>query len=124
MAQELANLDAFKAQRDPSTAELPADDSLAGGIGTAYAIISYKGKTWSLRYRGETHLFKDKTGQLMPTIDVVILHAAPGKSKSYFPNWEDGSPIHRCARRSMALCRIWTSSRYRRKLVPYARATN
>ena len=39
MAQEIANLDAFKAQRDPSTAELPADDSLAGGIGTAYAII-------------------------------------------------------------------------------------
>ena len=91
MAQELANLDAFKAQRDPSTAELPADDSLAGGIGTAYAIIGYKGKTWSLRYRGETHLFKDKAGQLTPTIDVVILHAAPSKSKSYFPNWEDGS---------------------------------
>ena len=91
MAQEIANLDAFKAQRDPSTAELPADDSLAGGIGTSYAIINYKGKTWSLRYRGETHLFKDKTGQLMPAIDVVILHAAPGKSKSYFPTYEDGA---------------------------------
>src|SRR5208282_1847534 len=91
MAQDLVNLDAFKVQRDPSTVELPADDSLAGGIGTAYGIISYKGKTWSLRYRGETHLFKDKAGQLTPTIDVVILHAAPGKSKSYFPNWEDGS---------------------------------
>ena len=91
MAQEIANLDAFKVQRDPAMAELPADDSLAGGIGTAYAIVGYKGKTWSLRYRGETHLFKDKEGQLARTIDVVILHAAPGKSKSYFPNWEDGS---------------------------------
>src|SRR5208282_2048359 len=91
MAQDLVNLDAFKVQRDPSTVELPADDSLAGGIGTAYAIIGYKGRTWSLRYRGETHLFKDKAGQLTPTIDVVILHAAPGKSKSYFPNWKDGS---------------------------------
>ena len=91
MAQDLVNLDAFKAQRDPSTVELPADDSLAGGIGTSYAIINYKGKTWSLRYRGETHLFKDKTGQLMPAIDVVILHAAPGKSKSYFPTYEDGA---------------------------------
>src|SRR5208282_4719516 len=91
MAQDLVNLDAFKVQRDPSTVELPADDSLAGGIGTAYAIIGYKVRTWSLRYRGETHLFKYKAGQLTPTIDVVILHAAPGKSKSYFPNWEDGS---------------------------------
>ena len=91
MANDLVNLDAFTAQRDPASVELPADDSLAGGIGTAYAIIGYKGKCWSLRYRGETHLFKDKAGQLTPTIDVVILHAAPGKSKSYFPNWEDGS---------------------------------
>ena len=60
MSQEIANLDAFKAERDPLLAELPPDESLAGGIGTAYAIIGYKGKTWSLRYRGETHLFKDK----------------------------------------------------------------
>jgi len=99
MSNELVNLDAFKAQRDPAMAELPADDSLAGGIGTAYAIIGYKGKTWSLRYRGENHLFKTRvksedgtiTEQLARTIDVVILHAAPGKSKSYFSNWEDGS---------------------------------
>ena len=91
MSQEIANLDAFKAERDPLLAELPPDESLAGGIGTAYAIIGYKGKTWSLRYRGETHLFKDKDGKLMPEIDVIILQAPPFKSKSYFPNYADGS---------------------------------
>ena len=86
----VVNLDAFKTERVPD-AELPVDESLAGGIGTAYAIIGYKGKTWSLRYRGETHLFKRKDGTLADHIDVVILHAAPGKSKSYFENWEDGT---------------------------------
>ena len=99
MAQELANLDAFKAQRDPALANLPDDDNLASGIGTAYAIVGYKGKSWSLRYRGENHLFKTKVKmddgsvreQLSRTIDVVILDAAPGKSKSYFPNYEDGA---------------------------------
>ena len=91
MSQEIANLDAFKAERDPLLTELPPDESLAGGIGTAYAIIGYKGKTWSLRYRGETHLFKDKDGKLMPEIDVIILQAPPFKSKSYFPNYADGS---------------------------------
>ena len=94
----VVNLDAFKQERVPD-AELPVDESLAGGIGSAYAIVGYKGKTWSLRYRGENHLFKTKvkmddgsiTEQLARTIDVVILQAAPGKSKSYFPNWEDAS---------------------------------
>ena len=91
MANDLVvNLDAFKTERVPD-AELPVDESLAGGIGTAYAIIGYKGKTWSLRYRGETHLFKRKDGTLADHIDVVILHAAPGKSKSYFENWEYGT---------------------------------
>ena len=91
MANDLVvNLDAFKTERVPD-AELPVDESLAGGIGTAYAIVGYKGKTWSLRYRGETHLFKRKDGTLADHIDVVILHAAPNKSKSYFANWEDGT---------------------------------
>jgi len=90
MSNDLVNLDAFKQERIPD-AELPPEDSLAGGIGTAYAIVGYKGKTWSLRYRGETNLFKRKDGTLVDHIDVVILQAAPGKSKSYFPNWEEGS---------------------------------
>ena len=85
----VVNLDAFKQERVPD-AELPVDESLAGGIGSAYAIVGYKGKTWSLRYRSENHLFKTKvkmddgsiTEQLARTIDVVILQAAPGKSKS------------------------------------------
>ena len=90
MAQDIVNLEAFKAQRtaDP---DLPMDESLAGGIGTSYGIVGYKGKTWSLRYRGETHLFKNAQGELAQAIYVAILHAAPGKSKSYFSNWEDGS---------------------------------
>ena len=86
----VVNLDAFKTERVPD-AELPVDESLAGGIGTAYAIIGYRQGKWSLRYRGETHLFKRKDGTLADHIDVVILHAAPGKSKSYFENWEDGT---------------------------------
>ena len=90
MAQDIVNLEAFKAQRtaDP---DLPMDESLAGGIGTSYGIVGYKGKMWSLRYRGETHLFKNPKGELAPAIYVAILHAAPGKSKSYFPNYEDNA---------------------------------
>lgn len=90
MANDIVNLEAFKAARtaDP---DLPMDESLAGGIGTSYGIVGYKGKTWSLRYRGETHLFKNAQGELAQAIYVAILHAAPGKSKSYFPNYEDNA---------------------------------
>jgi hypothetical protein len=90
MAQDIVNLEAFKAQRtaDP---DLPMDESLAGGIGTSYGIIGYKGKVWSLRYRGDTYLFKNAKGELLQSINVVMLHAAPGKSKSYFPSYDEGS---------------------------------
>ena len=90
MAQDIVNLEAFKAQRtiDP---DLDPNESLAGGIGTSYGIIGYKGKTWSLRKGGETHLFKNAKGELSQSINVVVLHAAPGKSKSYFPSYDEGS---------------------------------
>ena len=31
----------------------PESESLADGIGQSYGIIGYKGKVWTLRYRGE-----------------------------------------------------------------------
>ena len=114
MANDLVvNLDAFKTERVPD-AELPVDESLAGGIGTAYAIIGYKGKTWSLRYRGETHLFKRKDGTLVDHIDVVILHAAPKQIQIVLSRIGKTVPaIHRCALHWMALCptSVWNSNR-------------
>lgn len=96
MSNDLVNLEAFKDARAPDP-DLPLDEGLAGGIGTSYGIIGYKGKTWSLRYRGETHYFKPiivkhPNGEIesINGIEVVFLAAAPGKSKSYFPNWEEG----------------------------------
>ena len=91
MANDLVNLEAFNTERtvDP---DFNPSDSLASGIGTSYGIIGYRGKTWSLRYHGETHLFKplihkNAAGELesLNGIEVVILWAAEGKSKSYFP---------------------------------------
>ena len=47
MDTQLVNLEAFKDARAPDP-DLPLDEGLAGGIGTSYGIIGYKGKTWSL----------------------------------------------------------------------------
>jgi len=80
------NLDAFKGQA-PSTAFAGAKDagSLADGIGSSYGVIGYRGKVWSLRYRGETHVFNRKDdGSPINYIDVVFLRDPGVKSKSYY----------------------------------------
>ena len=93
MAQELMNMEnfkggpsaAFKAELDPSS------ESLADGIGGSYGIIKYKGKVWSLVLRGEQYTFLKDDGYPLEFLDFVILQQAKNKSKSYYPNYEDGN---------------------------------
>jgi hypothetical protein len=35
----------------------PGTESLADGIGASYGILSYKGKNFSMRHRGQKYLF-------------------------------------------------------------------
>jgi hypothetical protein len=64
----------------------PTDESLSDGIGTGYGIVGYKGKVWSLRHRGERHVFtRADDGSPLSFLDVVILRQLPVKSKSYYP---------------------------------------
>jgi len=72
----------------------PEQESLTEGIGSSYPVISYAGKRWSLRYKGQKRVitYPSLPGQRLPTdgqpsnyIDVVILRKARTKSKSYYP---------------------------------------
>jgi hypothetical protein len=81
-------IDAFENARPNSAfaALNPEAESLADGIGSSYGIIGYKGKVWTLRLRGETHTFvRPDDGTQAPFLDVIILRAAPSKSKSFYP---------------------------------------
>ena len=78
------------------------DDNLASGIGQSYAVINYKGKIWSLRYRGERKTFiRADDGTPANYLDVIILGQAKDKSKSFFakydPNAGDGGDRPLCA---------------------------
>lgn len=64
--------------------------SLAEGIGQSYAVIGYRGKTWSLRYRGDEYNILRSDGTPSAIIDVVILRSAPTKSKSYYEKYVMG----------------------------------
>ena len=63
--------------------------SLAAGIKPSFASVTFKGKTWGIRYRGVTQqlLARDQSGQVLgsiPTIDVVIVKSAMPISKTYY----------------------------------------
>lgn len=69
---------------------VPQDESLGGGIGSSYGVIGYRGKTWSLRSGGQTHLWlRPEDGSPLNFLDVVILRASEVKSKSYYEGWDD-----------------------------------
>lgn len=85
MSNDLIDMSAFQGARPAAAfASLP-QESLADGIGQSYAILSYRGKTWSLRHRSETKMFLRRDDQSpVSYLDVVILRQAPNKSKSYY----------------------------------------
>lgn len=68
------------------------DDNLADGIGQSYGVIGYKGKGWTLRYRGVVRPFiRPDDGTPASYIDVIILGSPPKKSKSYYPKYVPGA---------------------------------
>jgi len=83
----LAPAAAFAAALDPHA------ESLADGIGSSYGIVGYKGKVWSLRLRGETHMFvRPDDGSPAAFLDVIVLRSPGYKSKSFYPpgTFQDG----------------------------------
>lgn len=75
-----------------------APESLAEGIGSSYGVVGYKGKTLSLRYKGNVYpVLRPDDGTPASYIDVIILRQAKSKSKSYYeggyvPGQSDGKP--------------------------------
>lgn len=95
MGQELKIPDSFKNFKMPAAfaAVLNAEqDNLAQGIGQSYGVVGYKGKTWSLRYRGERkNIIRPDDGTPSGHIDVIVLAQAGQKSKSFYKQYDQGT---------------------------------
>jgi hypothetical protein len=91
VGQELQVPDSFKLNKPAQGFAFldPTSESLAEGIGQSYGVIGYKGKTWSLRYRGERHiLVRPDDGTPSAYLDMIILGSANHKSKSYYKKYD------------------------------------
>lgn len=66
------------------------NSELSSGIMTGFPVIGYKGKTWSVKYRGEqTDLLVDQSdpqSPARPDLEVVILKANNHLSKLFYAN--------------------------------------
>lgn len=64
-------------------------ESLADGIGQSYGVLHYKGKVWSLRYRGQSYVItRPDDGSPANAVDFIILRQARSKSKSFYAKWD------------------------------------
>ena len=87
---DLVDMNQFRGGMDAAFAGLdPHAESLSDGIGSSYGVINYKGKVWSLRYRGERKVFiRPDDGSPLSYLDVVILAQGRTKSKSFFNKYD------------------------------------
>lgn len=61
-------------------------NDLAAGISGGFGIISYRGKVWRTKFRGEeTAIMRDDGDGPRNSIEVVVVKAAANLSKIYFP---------------------------------------
>lgn len=61
------------------------DNDLSAGVQTGFGIVGYKGKVWSIRYRGEdTKLMRPDGDGPRGSIEVVILKASAAVSKIWY----------------------------------------
>lgn len=63
-------------------------DDLGAGVQGGFGLIGYKGKVWSLRYRGEEMklMRPDEPGAPRNSIELVILKASPHIAKIFYEN--------------------------------------
>jgi hypothetical protein len=66
-------------------AGVKTDNDLAAGVQAGFGLIGYKGKVWSIRYRGdEQQLLRDDGDGPRNSIEVVVIKGAPYISKIWY----------------------------------------
>lgn len=72
--------------RDQVAGMAGENTALAGGVSSGYPVLSFKGKTWSLREGGSSTIImkEDDEDEVATSLEVVIVKANPQLSKVYY----------------------------------------
>lgn len=57
---------------------------LTNGVGSSFAVMSFRGKNWSIRYQGESTGIEDDEGEPLTKLSLVILRASRAITKTYY----------------------------------------
>src|SRR5215204_428094 len=61
------------------------NEDMAAGITAGFAIVSFRGKAWRVKYRGEEQVLLNPDGRTPRySIDAVIIKASPNISKVWY----------------------------------------
>ncbi len=61
-----------------------AFDEFAGGVTSAFPVISYRGRTWRIRKGGEEQIYLNEQQEAIQSIEVVMLKSNPVPSKVHY----------------------------------------
>lgn len=70
-------LDAFKG--------IAPTNDLSAGVQPSFGIVSFKGKVWRVKYKGEEHIIKNADGDPAASLIAVMVKGSPCISKLYYP---------------------------------------
>lgn len=71
---------------DPSS-----NDDLSEGVQPSFAVVTFRGKVWRVRYKGDDIIIKGGDGEPVSSIVAVIVKASPAISKIfYIKSYADG----------------------------------
>lgn len=83
----LAKLNSLGPVSSKLAAAFAETPDVTAAIGASYGVVKYKGKVWSIDYRGKTQIVEraDEPGTPANAIEVVFVDVSLVKSKIYYP---------------------------------------
>lgn len=69
----------------------PNKDDMGKGVADSFAVVSFRGKVWRIKYKGEEKVVRNGDGDPVSSLFAVIVNSSPDLSKIYYKKrYEEG----------------------------------
>ncbi len=63
---------------------MEGNKEFSGGVHSGFPIVSYRGRTWRVRHKGEEQVYLDDSGDAVQSIEIVLVQSNELLSKTYY----------------------------------------